>query len=58
VLKLLALFGAKGELAPDWNDEIVIGVTVAHEGHINHAATAEALGVDYVAITPVAKESE
>jgi thiamine monophosphate synthase len=36
----------------------VIGVTVAHEGHINHAATAEALGVDYVAITPIAKESE
>jgi NAD/NADP transhydrogenase alpha subunit len=29
VLKLLALFGAKGELDPDWNDEIVIGVTVA-----------------------------
>lgn len=58
VLKLLALFGAKGELAPDWNDEIVIGVTVAHEGHINHAATAEALGVEYVAIAPAVKESE
>jgi NAD(P) transhydrogenase subunit alpha len=58
VLKLLALFGAKGELAPDWNDEIVIGVTVAHEGHINHAPTAEALGVEYVAITPAQKESE
>jgi H+-translocating NAD(P) transhydrogenase subunit alpha len=58
VLKLLALFGAKGELNPDWNDEIVIGVTVAHDGHINHAATAEALGVEVVAITAAPKESE
>ncbi|MGA2123230.1 MAG: NAD(P) transhydrogenase subunit alpha [Acidimicrobiales bacterium] len=58
VLKLLALFGAKGELAPDWGDEIVVGVTVASEGHLRHAPTAEALGVDYVAITPPAKEAE
>jgi NAD(P) transhydrogenase subunit alpha len=56
VLKLLALFGTKGELAPDWNDEVVIGVTVARNGEINHAATAEALGVAHVAITPVTKE--
>jgi NAD(P) transhydrogenase subunit alpha len=58
VLKLLALFGAKGQLDPDWNDEIVIGVTVAHDGQINHAATAEALGLDVVAITPTPKEGE
>jgi NAD(P) transhydrogenase subunit alpha len=58
VLKLLALFGAKGQLDPDWNDEIVKGVTVAHDGHINHAATAEALGVDVVAIAATPKESE
>jgi NAD(P) transhydrogenase subunit alpha len=58
VLKLLALFGAKGQLEPDWNDEIVIGVTVAHDGRINHAATAEALGVEVLAITPTSKESE
>jgi len=56
VLKLLALFGSKGQLAPDWNDEVVIGVTVARNGEINHAATAEALGLAHVAITPVAKE--
>jgi hypothetical protein len=43
-------------LAPDWNDEVVIGVTVARNGEINHAATAEALGLAHVAITPVAKE--
>jgi NAD(P) transhydrogenase subunit alpha len=58
VLKLLALFGAKGQLAPDWNDEVVIGVTVARNGEVNHAATAEALGVAQVAITPAVKESE
>jgi len=32
---------AKGQLAPDWNDEVVIGVTVARDGAINHAPTAE-----------------
>jgi NAD(P) transhydrogenase subunit alpha len=56
VLKLLGLFGAKGELSPDWNDEVVIGVTVARGGNVNHAATAEALGVAHVAITPEVKE--
>ena len=57
VLKLLALFGAKGQLSPDWNDEVVIGVTVAREGALNHAPTAEALGVAHVAITPDVKEN-
>ena len=32
VLKLLALFGTNGQLATDWNDEVVIGVTVARDG--------------------------
>ncbi len=57
VLKLLALFGSKGQLAPDWNDEVVIGVTVARDGAVNHAPTAEALGVPHVAITPEVKET-
>ncbi len=52
VLKLLALFGSKGQLNPDWNDQVVIGVTVARNGEVNHAPTAEALGVAHVAITP------
>jgi len=56
VLKLFGLFGSKGQLSPDWNDEVVIGVTVARGGDVNHAATADALGVAHVAITPVAKE--
>jgi NAD(P) transhydrogenase subunit alpha len=52
VLKLLSLFGAKGELNPDWSDEIVVGVTVAHAGEINNVATAEALGVTPTPLTP------
>jgi len=58
VLKLLGLFGSKGELHPDWSDEIVLGVTVASGGAVHHAPTAEALGVAVVAITPDVKESE
>jgi NAD(P) transhydrogenase subunit alpha len=50
VLKLLALFGSKGQLSPDWNDEIVRGVTVARGGGIAHAPTAEALGVPHVPV--------
>ncbi len=57
VLKLLALFGSKGELNPDWSDEVVIGVTVARNGQVNHAPTAEALGVERVAVN-IAKENE
>jgi NAD(P) transhydrogenase subunit alpha len=56
VLKLFALFGSQGQLHPDWNDEVVIGVTVARSGEVNHAPTAEALGVAHVAITPAVKE--
>ena len=57
VLKLLALFGSKGQLEPDWNDEVVIGVTVARNGALSHAPTAEALGVPLVAIIAVPKEN-
>lgn len=57
VIKFLALLGSQGQLAPDWNDEIVIGVTVARDGSIAHAPTAEALGVSVVAITPDMKEN-
>ena len=57
VLKLLGLFGTKGQLDPDWNDEVVIGVTVARDGAVNHAPTAEALGVPHVAVTPALKEN-
>jgi len=56
VIKLLGLFGTKGELAPDWNDDIVRGVTVARDGAIAHAPTAEKLGVPHVAIVTEVKE--
>lgn len=58
VVKLLALFGTKGEVRPDWSDEVVAGVTVARDGHVNHAATAEALGVARVAVNGELKENE
>lgn len=58
VVKLLALFGSKGEVHPDWSDEVVVGVTVARDGHINHAATAEALGVVRVTVNGEPKEDE
>jgi NAD(P) transhydrogenase subunit alpha len=57
VIKLLGLFGTKGELAPDWNDEVVRGVTVARNGAIAHAPTAEKLGLPHVAITEVKEEN-
>jgi H+-translocating NAD(P) transhydrogenase subunit alpha len=57
VLKLVALLGTAGQFAPDWSDEIVIGVTVARDGAIAHAPTAEALGVPVVALTPDVKEN-
>jgi NAD(P) transhydrogenase subunit alpha len=57
VLKLLALFGSKGMVSPDWNDEVVIGATVARNGEVNHAPTAQLLEVPHVPITAVAKET-
>jgi NAD(P) transhydrogenase subunit alpha len=56
VLKLLGLFASKGVLNPDWNDEVVRGVTVARNGQVNHAPTAEKLGVAHVAIVAETKE--
>ena len=58
VLKLFALFGSKGQINPDWNDEVVVGSTVATGGHINHAPTAEALGVSHSPIVAPVKETE
>jgi NAD(P) transhydrogenase subunit alpha len=57
VVKLLGLFGANGTLAPDFSDEVVRGVTVAHEGNITHAATAEKLQRPVVNLNPVKEEN-
>ena len=48
---------SKRQAAIDRGDEVVVGVTVARDGSIAHAPTAEALGVAAVAITaPVEDE--
>jgi len=57
VVKLLGLFGANGTLAPDFSDEVVRGVTVAHEGNITHAPTAEKLQRPVVNLNPVKEEN-
>jgi H+-translocating NAD(P) transhydrogenase subunit alpha len=49
---LLALIGREGAVAPDWADEIVQGCCVLKEGKVAHEPTAEALGVDRIAIGP------
>ena len=35
-----------GQLALDFNDEIIRGATITHQGRIVHAGTAKALGID------------
>ena len=42
---LLALIGRDGAVAPDWDDEIVIGCCVLREGQAVHGPTAEVLGL-------------
>ena len=53
---LLALFASKGEVAPDWADEIVIGSTVLRDGACTNQAAAELLGVAFAPITMPATE--
>jgi NAD(P) transhydrogenase subunit alpha len=48
VLNLLALYAAKGEVAPDWTDEVVVGATVLRDGACTNEAAASLLGVPYV----------
>jgi NAD(P) transhydrogenase subunit alpha len=45
VMNLLALLGKDGAVAPDWEDEIVIGTCVLRQGVVVHAPTAGLLGV-------------
>jgi NAD(P) transhydrogenase subunit alpha len=53
---LLALLGRDGAVAPDWNDEIVVGCCVLKEGRAVHGPTAEALGVERLSIGPQSAE--
>ncbi|MCX6513119.1 MAG: Re/Si-specific NAD(P)(+) transhydrogenase subunit alpha [Actinobacteria bacterium] len=52
VANLLALFAKGGEMATDWDDEIVIGTTVLRDGAAANQAAAEAMGVAHVPIVP------
>jgi NAD(P) transhydrogenase subunit alpha len=45
VYNLLALFGRGGEVAPDWNDEIVQATAVVRNGHASTEAFATQLGL-------------
>jgi len=40
----LELILKEGALAPDWEDECVVGTCVTHDGDVKHAASVEALG--------------
>ena len=56
---LLGLFASKGEVAPDWADEIVIGSTVVRDGSCTNKAVAELLGVAFAPIeAPAAPATE
>lgn len=43
VANLLALLVKDGTFAPDWQDEVVAGSCLTHDGGVRHAPTAEAL---------------
>ncbi len=45
IANFLGLLVSEGELAPDFDDEIVVGTCVVREGTVVHAPTAEALGL-------------
>jgi NAD(P) transhydrogenase subunit alpha len=43
VANLLALMTRDGVVAPDFDDEVVAGACLTHEGAVRHLPTAEAL---------------
>src|ERR1700728_274814 len=49
---LLALIGRDGAVAPNWEDEIVVGCCILKEGKAVHEPTAQGLGVDQVQTGP------
>lgn len=55
IANFLALVVADGELAPDFDDEIVVGTCVVRAGQVVHTPTAEALGINVA--TPAAPGS-
>jgi NAD(P) transhydrogenase subunit alpha len=53
VANLLALMTRDGTVAPDFDDEVVAGACLTHDGAVRHLPTAEALA----ALTTPAAES-
>ena len=45
IANFLGLLVKDGELAPDFDDEIVVGTCVVRAGQVVHGPTAEALGL-------------
>ena len=43
IANLLALMTADGKVVPDFDDEVVAGACLTHDGAVRHAPTAEAL---------------
>jgi NAD(P) transhydrogenase subunit alpha len=52
IANFLGLIVKEGELAPDFDDEIVIGTCVVRAGTVVHGPTAEALGLSVPAPEP------
>jgi NAD(P) transhydrogenase subunit alpha len=62
IANFLSLLVKEGELAPDFEDEIIAGTCVVREGQVVHAPTAEALGLPVPAppepaVTPSPEEA-
>jgi NAD(P) transhydrogenase subunit alpha len=45
IVNVLALMTVDGAFAPDFDDEIVVGMSVTHDGRITHEPTRQALEV-------------
>jgi NAD(P) transhydrogenase subunit alpha len=54
VANLLALYASKGDVEPDWTDEIVVGATVCRGGTCTNEPAATLLGVPFAPLTPAA----
>jgi NAD(P) transhydrogenase subunit alpha len=52
IANFLGLVVTEGELAPDFEDEIVVGTCVVRAGQVVHGPTAEALGLSVAAPAP------
>jgi NAD(P) transhydrogenase subunit alpha len=54
IANFLGLLVKDGQLAPDFDDEIVAGTCVVRDGEVVHSPTAEALGLAPPATEPAA----